>query len=1121
MRRFDFAQFRFPDIEKLNRSNRPQKLSWNTHVVYASQQQRVGKSEIARALLRLGVDDPRLYPSLDATAANQHLIEDTFAISKGPRDGSNSIQSLEIVGDSVYSFDPEYGRESTRNDLRLLDYLLPIAHREFERVVTNDGLEKDSLKRLSRKIDGLSARLSDDFCEHHLIGFSHIHVNPTLFVELNREALSRGKAQVIIAHVLKELREDHKEDIVAEFFRALGTSLTEISPPQLIEDSDSTDSLEAWMALSERDGQLPIRSSPLLREMMKLPESILDLHSRQGIISESCSFGKLLDYSLTFDRFGRGALDHRGVGHYRALLQELSQLFHESESAVKQPKDWEQLVELLRHEEMQRSPITREITLMHSAIISVEHSSSQHRITPAQIRVVLDGMNSVPKNGAASRPSTDYSSRGLPGFSTQEFVLQTLTEALVNDPAWSIDLSDSIQEWRACYRAGILPKESQYTHLSEILSRITALPDATSRQQHFESLFGTGRNRIRSPELRQQVIQGWAETVRERFGEDDTSAGYREQMAAVVLAVEETLSPIDRKSTLNTLAEAVVSQRALSQFLGSRVTPLTEAAFTRTHGLIIGLEGLTQLLAKYPPFRRDIVEFLTAPLSVEGNAKITEEMLDLMLIPEEERKPQERMRMKEGFTDLHKNFWAAPLDARALIMREVLLPQTTSQAEADEAFHYALERAFPNSTQYGPEIRESVKSYIAAAPEYIQPFALSALLVAGQKREDEAQGSGFAIATFLESMGPAETKAGQVAQGHPKVPIDIRRDLARLKTRADQPTRWELFQRIDEALPPDIQDNVRHVGELLGSASLFMAVRVVQRSGDERVVSLLRPNALERAQFGFTLLSDMLEHANAGSEKKEVFSELIRDARELIEIETDTLQAHAQREMAQKRYNGTSIIVDGETFYFTVPPITHVGSEYFISELALGEHFIDLPESPRKHAIAKAILTLEIHGILSGEPFDNDRHGGNCRIHGQTIGHFDFGGMLLSRPEDHELADLGKAISTAALNSDTVTQFIEHYFSYVRDLSLTPDGAPPLLRRVQKALASLAEYTEGLTSKEFQAVLIGAMNHGVHPKIQESIYSAMSSVGNSSLDSESLITELMNPSITIEKHTAP
>jgi len=1089
LRKFGFSQFAFPDVEKLDR-NRPQKLSWNTHIDYAAQQHRAAKSDIARALLRIGVDDVRLYSSMDSAVAYAHLVEDSFSISKGPRDGSYTINCLQIRGERAIALETSY---SDKKPAMLLSHLLPIANAEFLKACQNPEKPPENLFRLSKKIESLSLGLEEEFSGEHLIGFSQLERNPALFVKLNTEALSRLKIQSIVASSLANLCEQNQPEIVANFFKELGSTLTDLNTTPL----DYTNLSSVW--------QLPIKSSPLLREMMKLPKTVLDAHSRQEIVANTIPLAAWLDSPSAGDSEGESYLNQTGVSNYCALLKELSALFDNCQKDVASPQSWESLTNLLAKEELKKSPLRAEIILLQSALLLSPGYGAVSEPTPAQIRSVLDGLK-----GAAHK------------VSTEDLILKNFSQALCQDPKWSVDPAQAIQEWRSCYAAGILPKEGQYEYLNSILSLISEIPSPIERQTCYENLFGKDRYRIRAPELRQQVATSWAQSIVEALGEDDTSSEYLARVSKIALNIADKVSPVDRKFTLNILAEATLSQRELSKFLGDQVAPLSEEIFSRSHNLIVGLEGLTALLIKHSGFRRQIVDFLTAPLCRENIERVTDSMLEYMLEWGGEKLSEDRLKLLEGFSDLHKNFWAAPLDVRALIMREVLLPQSASKAEADEAFEYAIERAFPLSAAHADKIRSWVKDYVRVLPEYSQPFALSALLVAAQRREDEQQGSGFAIASFLESMGPAETKAGQAAQSHPKIPVDIRGDLKRLKTKADQPTRWELFDLIDATGSPELKQDILRVGKLLGSASLYMVVEADLKTGDKCALSLLRPKALERARFGFRVLSDMLLQSTADQEKKYILRELISDANEQVEIETNITHARMQRELAREQYTEMSVEVDGETFSFEVPDIINAGDQFFVSKLAQGEHFIDLPDSERKTKIAKAILALEIQAILSGKPFDNDRHGGNCRISGQTISHFDFGGMLLDQPGPEELRQLGQALTQAALSSKDMKEFVESYFAEVRKISDTQAGAPVLLRRVQKALVSLAEYSDGLNAQDFKSILVSAMQFGIDPSLQEGVLLALTSsdiTENLSLEIGELFTTSDETSIRILKNT--
>jgi hypothetical protein len=610
----------------------------------------------------------------------------------------------------------------------------------------------------------------------------------------------------------------------------------------------------------------------------------------------------------------------------------------------------------------------------------------------------------------------------------------------------------------------------------------------------------------------------------------------------IVSRVEGSLDRRDRTAVLNTLAKTLVSQRELTLAIEGTSQVMTSGLFTDTHAPLIAIEGGGQIVIDSREKRFKIINFLSNPLSAKSVELLSNDGLDWLEIDGDDPDRVSYKRRIDGqLVDLHKNFWAAPIEARAILMKEILTPGTVysgelvdeggkeisveraKAAQVGEAFHYVLARVFPDSSPHGAAARRWVEAYIDGMPEYSRHIALSALLVAGQRTEEAGKGAGFAIASFLESMGPAETKAGQAAQGHPKTPDDIRADLKRLKTSAAEPMRWELFNLIEDSLGSDVQNRVARVREVLGSASLFVAVDVELEDGRDAVLSLLRPHALERARFGFELIGNMVGAFDHASASFRVMRELLGDASALAEIETNTGYVKLQRDAARRTYNGVTVDVGERRIKFQVPEVLEFGEGWVLSERAPGAHFIDLPDDRGRRELAKAIMTVELNNILSGRPFDNDRHGGNCRVEGNTVHHFDFGGMMLAPPSDDDLRQLGETVVKAGFGAQSVDDFVNRYFDVLRERQGVGEEISPVLKRAQKALLSIAEYSQGLSKDDLIDVLVSSAAHELHPAVREAVEGAVigmltnSPSNNPPVDLARVMEALTDPPIRITR----
>lgn len=1136
----DFAlpQFEYPDSDKVERSARRGgvPLHWNGHVKFAREESaRYGEATISRAMLILGVDDERLYGTMDPSLALQFFTDNLNQISAGPRDGSSTVYDLTIARGRAIKIAVISDEQSSSRDEIRLEYLSRHAAQMFERLaVLPEGEERAGLVSDLERIAFWVSRVEEADAQQALLGLRTLEAAPELFVALNLSRITSVEGQQALLSRVRELHAAGNTDAIRRVFFELGKE-TAISPPELT-SGEST--FGAWreMFAAGPEGRISLFSSRLLDFAVSADPPIFSVDEKLTLLAKSVNWLGLLDYSLSVKaRTDELTIDGNGRKHLGGLIAELAPTVAEQGMKLTTPRSWNELEKQIEELSLASHPLGQPIVMAETGSLLSAKSRGAGPTTAQIVRILrlTDRQLYGESEGITGRRATG---------DLAPFIRERLAELITDPPTWSADLGDAIGDWQTLYRAGVLPAATQYRHLAALLDRIESVPTAGERLAHYETLLGTPEIRIGDPETRERVIKSWANEVRAIHGADDRSEMYQGAILEIIDRVKPRFTTRDRSAIFNTLANEIESQRALTKAIEERSAVLTTDLFAQTHSSIVVIEGGESLVVDSREKRYAIIDYLSSGLTDTSVGMLTDSVLEWLEKDEEhpDRIPLKR-RIEGQLIDFHKNFWAAPLEARALIMKEILTPHTVSRQEltdekgatlsvetararrTEDAFQYTLERVFPDSAPHAEASRRWVSAYIEGMPDYSRQIALSALLVAGQKTVEAQKGTGFAIASFLESMGPAETKAGQAAQGHPKTPDDIRTDLGRLKTHADEPTRWELFNLIDGAFPVGATCPIDTVGEVLGSASLYVAVDVQLKDGSTAVLSLLRPNALDRARFGFELMAKMVDRFDQRSDSFRVMRELIGDARELADVETQPRFAEIQRERAGQVYNGTTVSVDGERVRFAVPAVTGVGDKYVLSVRAPGDHFIDLPAGEGKLRLAKAIMTVELNNILSGRPFDNDRHGGNCRIEGNTVHHFDFGGMMLEDPAESDLRELGEAVVAAGLGAKSVDDFVSRYFEVLRDRQANGEEVSPILKRAQKALLSIAEYSTGMSKEDLIDVLVSAAAHDLHPAVRGAVEDAvmgalMSQGANSSgIDLPRILGALEDPPIQISR----
>jgi len=537
----------------------------------------------------------------------------------------------------------------------------------------------------------------------------------------------------------------------------------------------------------------------------------------------------------------------------------------------------------------------------------------------------------------------------------------------------------------------------------------------------------------------------------------------------------------------------MVLQEPLSFALKEALPKVGEESFSPILSFYCGTGELAEQAIKKTDVHRGIINFLCRPES-RRSAEELSDILNFKTVATDLLISRERMIGE--LTLAHRAFWGLPMEGRALVAAKLLFPDGGASSKQERAWgeNFALNYAFPLNMEHAREARSFVKDYLEALPDYSRDLALAAIFTSAMRGAEANKGASFRIALFLESMGPAETKVGQVASSHPKVPKSFRDDLSRLKSSADEPPRWELFELIKRNCPPQVISRIKRVNKILGSASLFVATSVSMHDYGDVVLSLLRPHAQARAEFGFANMTKLcMNKESRRDDAYGVVGELAIEAGKLTANEVNTRLVQPQRDFMRPLYAARPVKIDGEEFNFVVPQVLEVGAQYVISEQIMGDHFTDLKgnedgQRAYRLKLAAAIVAKELSLIFAADRFDTDRHGGNFRSLGTVIGHFDLGGVNLELPEEESIAELGKVLGGAILNCSSPAQLGDAFFQQVANLHETGQLSP-LVKRVQKAIASLGEYINEINEQDpaLLAHVFSAAIPFAHPKLKEGV----------------------------------
>ena len=622
--------------------------------------------------------------------------------------------------------------------------------------------------------------------------------------------------------------------------------------------------------------------------------------------------------------------------------------------------------------------------------------------------------------------------------------------------------------------------------------------------------------RIPDPEIRNAVIHKAARAWHKTHKNYNDIAATAEERAKILQEIDalqnKDIAETDLIELMKELSEQMLSQKELSLAMKPRGLDL-QTSDSSAIAAAYGLDGLAYIMQHYPNTKKNMQNFLLGEGSATDAADLIRE-IKLSICTEADRQTdknlKERLLRGEDISDdipfyvreyynklnventriLKKEFDAAPLEAKALIVNELL---TTGKSTWKDAFDNAADRLFAGAGNLSKIGSDFLYSYISARPDSEKTFYLAAMMSAVNKNKTaggqysdspytpEQRNLARGLRLFLESSGPAGTKLAQAMSSYAEVPDFIRHEMQFAKSQANPPARWEIFsghnQTTDQLL------KYGPLGARRGSASFFVTYEL----GD-KIVKILRRGAQIKADNEFAVYASMLDKLKENYDNISSFRRLVQNAADNVRIETDLEIGHQQLQDAKRLYPQTAV-ADNVSFNIRVMDWVDRGKDWAVMEKARGLDFKDLPQ-PYKTAAAKAVFTTELTNMLSGKRFDSDRHGGQYKIDPETntIGVFDTGSMSTIEPSAKEQQALG-AVLARTLKHLRRNPDIAAVFSRETDLATNEFykdeidrnlPVPPYLSEFQRGLLALSDFYGELSTKDRAQCVIRAVTAGHH-----------------------------------------
>ncbi len=672
-----------------------------------------------------------------------------------------------------------------------------------------------------------------------------------------------------------------------------------------------------------------------------------------------------------------------------------------------------------------------------------------------------------------------------------EFITKLLSFHINNEHRWPEDLASLTAFYEILNRKNFFPigSNTREKMAQKIITKTDiSILSLEEKITTLETLYLGPR--LSDPTIRKILTESLTSKIQELCGIDDGTGTYSVRMEDICTFLKK-INLIDRYNLAREISESLSSQEKTSfMFRDALIGEGISRETLIQNGLeIMEKEFYYEIFSSYANEKK-VINFLLSPFSKKNAEDIVNDMvieatregtdMNGLFMGKFARadKPFVEKKILDVSNLFYQNFWSSSFPLRTAMIDKMLNQADTKMEAWEYGYDIITKKLIPQNDPYREDINLFLRNYLDVIPEYQKSLFLCALMTAQQKsQESEKFEPGKILASILELLGPAEIKAGQVAHSYPDTPEDIANGLGRLKSKADVPSRWEIFEMRNKLIPEEILSRIART-EKIHAASINITVHVIEKDGSNKILIFERENAKDRIYEGFNRLSQMSD--KIGGTTMQSLKEILVEAQQLTDIETDEESNLKQSEIAFENYSGLTLDSQGETWKIQTPKILFYGDQYEYMEYMQGEHFNDLPdtntqEKEEKRDIAKKYLTTEFAMTFSGKQTDRDRHGDNIRIdiQNKTIGLFDFGGLDLETPKEVEkeaLFDVFLTViqSPAESLSKTISASIEQKIAANPELK-------SFLRRQEQRFLALGDYLKIIDENDLRDIFFSAL----------------------------------------------
>lgn len=587
---------------------------------------------------------------------------------------------------------------------------------------------------------------------------------------------------------------------------------------------------------------------------------------------------------------------------------------------------------------------------------------------------------------------------------------------------------------------------------------------------------------IADPLFRNWAIEELTDTLAIQLGEDVGAPDYIAQAKSVIKNVSQNTAGITQLNILSRLATKINAQKELAYFMRDTYNNYaTTDALSKRREAIAGEFSMNECSTD-PILRTHTCDYLSAPLTKESPNT-------LRLYLQEKYKAQygkeSDIVIDDQLRNYHKNFRAATLEMRTLYLEPILFPLNSTPDAQLQVIKDLISKVFPTKLGValrGPSIdnneyaRLITTAYLNAATEISERRLLATALFIANMHEEKAveRTMGQKLSMVLSNMGPAGGKLLQAIHSHPQTPEDIKKDLASSKTMFDPPLRWELLELVDQSglleASPQNPLPIKNIGQLVGAGSFGLTVFNTLTDDTKVADTFLRGNAAKKAARELSMMHTAAKKIVSSCPELKPIIFMVDEATRSAVDETNMALAVEANVTAEDSYDNIQLNIDKYFFIHKVTTLQKTGDNFKRATIAPGEHFNDLQNSPHKQAIAKAMVLTQISLRLAGFNTDLDRHGGNIKIDGNTITHFDFGAMNTTPLTREDKTITGKILAEVVIAVSKGKDFTKALLNQIQNATVS-DASRIYLNGLNKDFLALGDYIHIIKKEDLANLL--------------------------------------------------